>query len=189
MAAAPKPFLTPEEYLEIERGADAKSEYLSGQMFAMAGASFAHNVVVRNTVVALQNRLRGGSCQAVASDQRVQIAATHLYTYPDVVVICGPPEFTDDRLDTLTNPTVIVEVLSPSTELYDRNEKFRHYETLASLTDYILVAQTCVQVDHFARQREHQWLLSRFQAMQDIVLLPSLDVELPVASLYENVDF
>jgi Uma2 family endonuclease len=157
-------------------------------MFAMAGASYTHNRIITRILVELETRLRGGSCAAVANDQRVRIDPTGLYTYPDVVVVCGEPHFTDSRQDTLSNPAVIIEVLSPSTELYDRNEKFRHYETLESLKDYVLFAQDCVQIDHYARQGQHQRLLTRLTDPKDSLKISSIPVEIPVAVLYGDVD-
>jgi len=141
MSALPKPFVTPEQYLEIERKADYKSEYHSGQVFAMAGASREHNLLVGSIVRRLGNLLDGRPCETYPSDMRVLVSATGLYTYPDVSVACGEPEFLDGSLDVLLNPLLIVEVLSPSTESYDRGAKFALYQRLPSLQEYVLVSQ------------------------------------------------
>src|SRR5437762_9626687 len=127
MSSVPKTFLTPEQYLEIERKAEYKSEYFQGEMFAMAGASPNYNFLVANTIMAVGPKARACSCRTSPSDMRVHIPATGLYTYPDVIVVCGQPQFRDGQPDSLLNPTLIVEVLSPSTEAYDRGRKFGHY--------------------------------------------------------------
>lgn len=188
MSSLARPRFTLEEYLALERRADHKSEFLGGEIFAMAGASFRHNVLVANIMRELGARLRQGPCQPVASDQRVQVQPTRLNTYPDVVVVCGEPEFTDDHLDTLTNPTVLMEVLSESTEAYDRGEKFAHYRRIASLSDYVLVSQDKRRVEHYTRQGE-QWVLSEFNAPQDHIAFPALGCELLVAEVYAHIAF
>lgn len=191
MSALAKPRFTPEEYLKMERQADHKSEYYSGEIFAMAGASFPHNVLVANTVLEFGNRLRGRPCRAVTSDQRVLVKPTGLYTYPDVVIVCGQPQFGDDHLDTLTNPLVIIEVLSPSTELYDRGEKFAHYQRLKSLQDFLLIAQDKCRIEHYSRRSEEegQWLLTVLDDMQAVIRIASVDVELTLSGIYEGVEF
>lgn len=191
MSALAKPRFTPEEYLKMERQADHKSEYYSGEIFAMAGASFPHNVLVANTVLEFGNRLRGRPCRAVSSDQRVLVKPTGLYTYPDVVIVCGQPQFGDDHLDTLTNPLVIIEVLSPSTELYDRGEKFAHYQRLKSLQDFLLIAQDKCRIEHYSRRSEEegQWLLTVLDDMQAVIRIASVDVELTLSGIYEGVEF
>ena len=141
MSTQPKSFLTPEQYLEIERQAASKSEYWQGEMFAMAGASREHNLLAGNLYVSLHQQLRRRPCEVYQSDMRVWIPATGLYTYPDVVAVCGEPRFTDDHVDTLVNPTFVAEILSPTTEAYDRGRKFEHYRKVESLQEYLLVAQ------------------------------------------------
>src|SRR3954447_12043553 len=133
MSTLPKNHITPEQYLEIDRQAESKSEYYDGEMFAMAGASYAHNLIVVNTVSALHTQLRGTRCAALPSDMRLRIGAAARYAYPDAMVVCGEPEVLDEREDILLNPTVIVEVLSPSTESYDRGRKFEYYSAIDSL--------------------------------------------------------
>ena len=188
MASQPQPYYTPEEYLALERAAPYKSEYLAGQIFAMAGASEQHNTITANIVRQLGNRFQGRPCRVYVSDMRVRVAPSGLYTYPDVVGVCGPREFADDDRDTLLNPTVIFEVLSPSTEAYDRGEKFAQYWRLESLTDYVLVAQDRVRVEHFARQGDG-WFVSAADSLDGILRLPSIGGELPLAAIYENVEF
>ncbi len=188
MASLEQPRFTPDQYLDLERLAPCKSEYLHGQIFAMAGASYEHNLLVANVLGELRAALRGSACRAVANDLRVQVAATTMYTYPDVVVICGQPEFADSRLDTLLNPTVLIEVLSPSTELYDRGEKFAHYRRLPSLRDYVLVAQDKMRVEHYIRQGE-QWVLTVWEKAQDTLTLASVQCAVSLTSIYENIDF
>src|SRR4051812_40698878 len=138
MSTQPKPHLTPEQYLEIERAAEYKSEYFDGEMFAMSGAREAHNVVAMNIGAELREQLRQKPCRVYPSDMRVRVSSTGLYTYPDVVAVCDKPQFADEVTDTLLNPVLVVEVLSPSTEAYDRGRKFDHYKTIESLREYLL---------------------------------------------------
>ena len=189
MSTLSQPFLTPEQYLAIEREADHKSEYFAGEMFAMSGASEPHNVISVNATRELSLQLRGRPCRVYANDMRVKVDVTGLYTYPDVGAVCGERRFDDTHQDTLVNPTLIVEVLSPSTELYDRGRKFDHYSRIESLTDYLLIAQDRPRVEHYARKGDQQWLLSVFEDLQATVPLVSLGCVLEMALLYENVDF
>ena len=188
MQAALKPYLTPEEYLALERETEAKSEYFNGEVFAMSGASEAHNLIVANLVSILITGLRGRPYKAYPSDMRVQVKATGLYTYPDASVVCGNAIFADDQKNTLRNPTIIFEVLSPTTEAYDRGAKFAHYRALDSLTDYVLISQDEARVEHFARQSPDRWLLSVYQGPEAVALLPSIDCELPLADVYDKVE-
>ena len=188
MSAQPQPYYTPEEYLALERAAEYKSEYLDGDIFAMVGTSTQHNAIALNIARRLGNELEDRPCRVYIGDVRVRVAASGLYTYPDVLALCGPQEFADDQKDTLLNPNVIFEVLSPSTEGYDRGEKFAHYWRLPSLTDYVLVAQEEVRVEHFQR-RGDSWLLTAFTAWDETVRLPSLDTDLPLAAIYKNIEF
>ena len=187
MPSLAKPHYSLHEYLALERRADHKSEFLGGEIFAMAGASFTHNAIVANIVTELRNRLRSGPCRPVANDQRVQTQATGLNTYPDVVVVCGEPHFTDDFLDTLVNPIVLVEVLSDSTEAYDRGEKFAHYRRIETLSDYVLVTQDKSRVEHFTRQPDGQWLLSVAEELEAKVVLSSVGCELALSDIYDTV--
>jgi Uma2 family endonuclease len=191
MATHPKPYYTPEEYLALERAAvDTKSDYLDGEIYgeiyAMAGATEDHNLIAGNIYRLLGNRFEGGPCRAYINDMRVRVAPDGLYTYPDVVAVCGEREFLDERRDTLLNPTVLFEVLSPSTEGYDRGAKFAQYWRLASLTDYVLVAQDRVRVEHSVRQGEG-WFVTALTALDATLRLPALDCALPLAAVYADV--
>ena len=178
--------LTPAEYLALERKATTKSEYFDGQIYAMSGASRAHNLIVANLLSALHTQLSKRDCEVYANDMRVKVDVTGLYTYPDVLVVCDEPRFEDASLDTLLNPNVLVEVLSPSTEAYDRGEKFSHYRHLESLQEYVLVAQNCIRVEHYLRQEE-QWLLTEFSEFADLFRLPSINCELSTRAIYAKV--
>ncbi len=190
MSAQPQHYYTPEEYLSLERTAAYKSEYLAGEIFAMAGASLRHNIIAANLVRLLGNAFQGRPCLAVASDMRVRVAASGLYTYPDVVAVCGKPKFADADVhqDTLLNPTVIFEILSPSTENYDRGKKFTHYQQIPTLTDYVLVTQDEPRVEHFARQGSG-WFMTTISTLDETLAIASIDSDLPLAAIYQNVEF
>jgi Uma2 family endonuclease len=187
MPSQPKVRYTPEEYLTLERQAEHKSEYFAGEIFAMSGASRQHNLIVTNIVAALHGQLRNRPCEVYANDMRVKVSATGLYTYPDVVVLCGEPQFDDAHKDTLLNPTVLIEILSPSTEAYDRGDKAAHYRKLATLAEYVLVSQEKMQVEHYVRQPDNQWLLSETSNVQDSFSLPSICCSLALADIYDRV--
>jgi Uma2 family endonuclease len=186
MSSDPKPRLSVEEYLALERRAETKSEYLNGETFAMAGASREHNLATTNVISSLHSQLRGRSCEVYTSDMRIRVPATELFTYADVVVACGEPQFDDAELDTLLNPVLIVEVLSGSTEDYDRGTKFAHYRTIPSFSEYVLIAQDRVHVEHFVRQAEG-WLLTETDDLGQTVELPSIGCRLALADVYERV--
>ena len=177
---------TPEEYITQERKALHKSEYLNGQIFAMSGASRAHSLITSNISNSLYNQLVGSDCEVHSSDMRVQPSPI-AYFYPDVVVACGEPRFEDDVFDTLLNPIVIVEVLSPSTAAYDRGEKFSHYRQLTSLRDYILVSQHRCCVEHHWRQ-DRQWKHTEFWALEDVLPLTSIGCQIPLRDIYRRVN-
>ena len=189
MSALPIPFTTPEQYLEAERKAEYKSEFYSGQMFAMAGASRRHNVIVGNVVRRLGNLLSGRPCETYPSDMKVLVQANGLYTYPDVTVVCGEPEFLDRQGDVLLNPQLIVEVLSDSTEAYDRGAKWRLYQELASLREYVLVSQSATRIERYARQGDGRWLYEAADGIEASVMLESLGIALPLSEVYERVAF
>ncbi|KXK57229.1 MAG: Uma2 family endonuclease [Chlorobi bacterium] len=189
MDALPRKYLTQQEYLAIERAAQWKSEYYQGEMFAMAGGSNAHNRLIVNLTGELFNRLKGTNCLLNSSDLRIQVSEAGLYTYPDLSIVCGQQEFADGVKDTLTNPVVIVEVLSPSTESYDRGEKFRMYRQLPSLREYILIAQDRPFVDQFIRDDEDRWFVLMTQGLESVLTLQSCGVSIPMSALYENVEF
>jgi Uma2 family endonuclease len=186
-SAAAHTHLTPEEYLAFERKATTKHEYLNGQIVAMSGASFAHNFLTMNTANQLYNQLIGGECQVATSDMRVKVTQIDSYFYPDVVVVCGEPRAEDDTFDTLLNPTVVVEVLSPSTETYDRGEKFEHYQQIASLKEYVLISQDKIRVEHYHRQ-ETGWMQTEFRGLEDVLSLLSIGCELRLQDVYRRVE-
>lgn len=179
-------YLTPEEYLTWERKQSFKNEYHNGQIIAMSGASRAHNRITVDITVQLSNQLMDGECEVFAGDMRVRTSPTVSYYYPDVIVVCGEPRFEDDTFDTLLNPILVVEVLSPSTAAYDRGEKFEYYKQLASLQEYILVSQDRVRVEHYRRQGT-QWTHNTFQYLEDILSLPSIECEVPLHAIYRRV--
>jgi Uma2 family endonuclease len=181
-------FLTPEQYLEIERKAEYKSEYFGGQMVAMAGASREHCLLSGNLWAILYPQLRTPSCEIYGSKMRLKVTRTGLYTYPDVVVVCGPPRFTDDVVDTLINPTFLAEVLSPSTEAYDRGRKFEHYRSLESLSEYLLVAQDRMHADLYTRQPDGSWVLREASQADDTLELRSIACHISMADLYSRLN-
>ena len=186
MSTQPKSFITPEQYLEIERAAGHKSEYFNGEMFAMAGAPENHNLIQTNTVRELSTQLRQRPCRVYASDMRVQVRETELYTYPDAVVVCGQPTFLDARRDTLLNPTLVVEVLSHSTEAYDRGRKFEHYQTIESVRYYLLISSERVRTDLFMIA-EGRW--SAASRLEDTIEWEAVGCQLKLADIYEKVEF
>ncbi len=189
MAALPDKHWTPKEYLAFERASEEKHEYLVGEVYLMTGASREHNLIVVNLAGILGNQLKSRDCEAYVNDMRVRISAPRSYTYPDGIVICGQPEFEDNQFDTLLNPTVIIEVLSPSTEIYDRGKKFQLYRTLDSLQEYILITQDSPRIEHYARQQSGQWLLSEVTDLQAQLTLPAVGCKLILADVYNKVTF
>ena len=181
MTALPKP--TPAQYLQQERAAKTKSEYVDGEIFAMAGASLAHNLIVSNLIRELGNQLRKRPCQTYPSDLRVRVEGD--YFYPDASVVCGRPELVEG--DTLTNPTLIVEVLSPSTADYDLGSKFARYRRLASLQDYLVVAQDSTHLIHHHRQDETHWLMTEVTAPEAVLDLPGVQCRLAMTDIYDKV--
>jgi len=189
MSSLPKPHLTPEEYLEIERKAEYKSEYYQGEMFAMSGARLPHNLIAKSAMLDLDAQLRQRGCEIVGSDQRVHVPATGLYTYPDLVAFCGEPQFLDAELDTLLNPVLIIEVLSPSTEMYDRTLKWEQYQSIESLQEYLLISTDRIHADLYSRQASGRWLLTSASRFEDSLEIPSLGCTLKLAALYGRVKF
>ncbi|MGB9182215.1 MAG: Uma2 family endonuclease [Pyrinomonadaceae bacterium] len=187
MSSQPKTLITPEEYLALEREAETKSEYFNGEVFAMVGASRKHNLIATNIVSEFRQQLKGKPCETYTNDMRVKIPATELYTYPDVIVVCGEPEFEDEHVDTLLNPTLIVEVLSRSTQSYDRIEKFGYYRTIESLAEYLLVAQDEYRVEQYVKQADSRWLLSDVRSLDSTVELASVPCVLPLTEVYDRV--
>lgn len=188
MSAVPKAKLTPAEYLAIERKAEFKSDYYRGETFAMAGASEEHCLIKDNLASEARQQLRG-TCRVVTSDLRVKVDPTGLYTYPDVVIYCGKPEFEDDQFDTLLNPRAIVEVLSDSTEKYDRGTKFQHYRQAPSLQEYVLVAQDEPMCERFVRQPDGSWLLTEFAGLDKVLEFVTVPARIPLTEIYRDVTF
>ena len=182
-ASARKTLLTPEEYLAIERAAESKSEFYDGRMYAMSGASFEHNLISSNLLANLYNQLRGGPCRALSSDLRVSLAEGN-YVYPDLVIVCGKPQFTDDEFDTLNNPRVIVEILSPSTEKWDRGGKFSKYQRVPSLQHYVLGSQNDPIIEQHDRQADDSWLMTRTPWPDGVLTLDSIGVAIPIREIY-----
>lgn len=189
MTARPDVHLTPEEYLRIERDAEWKSEYIDGEMFAMSGASPRHVLITGNLTRELGNQLHDGPCGVYPADLRVSTDRRRHYTYPDVVVACDPLQFVDDRKDTITNPTLIAEVLSESTEKYDRGAKFERYRAVSPLAEYMLVAQDRVHIELYTRQADGGWILREWSARDAEIDLISLQCRLKVAEIYAKVTF
>ena len=187
MSLASQPQLTPHEYLARERKSVQKHEYFRGGVFAMAGASTNHNRLVRNVLTQLDSQLRGTDCEVFPSDLRLRCPAG-LFTYPDLQVGCGPPDYFDDHQDTVTNPRLIVEVLSKSTERYDRGQKFEFYRDIVSLAEYVLVSYREHLIERFVRQA-HGWLLSEAKGSGATIELAAISCTLQLADTYRDVDF
>ena len=180
--------LTPEEYLTIERAATYRSEFYRGEMFAMSGGTPKHSMISLNVTGELRSRLKGRRCAPYESNLRIK-CSTGLYTYPDASVICGELEFDDQRKDTVLNPTLLVEVLSKSTEAYDRGKKFDHYRTIPTLLEYLLVLQGEPTIQRFWRNDDGSWTLTAVTGLDQTLKLLSIDVELPLAEIYDRIDF
>ena len=191
MSALPKPqYYTPEEYLALELPAEYKSQYVDGEIFAMAGNQPWHMRVVRNLVVGLGSRFQGRPYDLYFSEMRLRAKAGKMYTYPDVMALCGEPKYeTAANPHSLLNPQVIIEVLSPSTEAFDRGDKFARYRLLESLTDYVLVSAERMQLEHFVRQPDGRWLMSEYNEPHHQLPLASVDATLPLSEIYEQVEF
>lgn len=189
MSAQPKISITVEEYLTGERSGSAKHEYFAGTTYAMAGASARHNRIVGSTYAALYGQLRGRSCTIYSSDMRVKIVQTGLYTYPDIAIVCGHEHFEDSKEDTLLNPSIIIEILSPSTETYDRSKKFHNYRSILSLREYILIAQDDYHIERFARQNDNTWVFSEAVTREGQLSLTTIQCTLLLAEVYEKVVF
>ncbi|MCS7081155.1 MAG: Uma2 family endonuclease [Chloracidobacterium sp.] len=188
MSSLPQPRLTPAEYLAAERRAVIKSEYVNGEVFAMSGASEAHNLIVANLIATLHPQLKQRDCRIYPSDLRVANPEKNFF-YPDVTVVCGPPRFTDQQRDTLLNPTLIIEVLSDSTQDYDRGGKFAQYRKLPSLREYVVVAQSTPHVEQHTRQADGRWLLYETTDLAAVLTLEAMGCRLPLAEIYDKVTF
>jgi Uma2 family endonuclease len=180
--------LTEEQYLALDRAAEFRSEFVDGEIFAMSGGSLRHARLQRNLLFELQSALKDTGCEGFTSDMRVRVPATGMYAYPDVTVICGKPVLADEQQDILLNPVVIFEVLSPTTEKYDRGLKFQHYRAIESLKDYILVDQNQVLVEQFTRHDGNTWTLRDYQLLDQELTIPSINVSLPVRRIYDRIE-
>jgi Uma2 family endonuclease len=189
MSAVAKTRLTEDEYLALERVATVRSEFFNGEMFAMAGGTVRHGIVKDNLVRRIGNALDGTPCRTVSADVKVKVSATGLYTYPDVIIVCGEPQVDRKDQDVLLNPHVILEVLSKSTESYDRGKKFRHFQTIDSLKEFVLISQWEPSVERFHRREDGSWTLTYFEGLDATFRFASLVGELKLSDIYENVTF
>ncbi len=185
VATQSSPILTEQEYLSFERSSNIRHEYLSGQIYAMAGATREHNLITGNVAGELRAQLKGKPCETYSNDMRVRVPRSGQYTYPDVVVVCGTPQFLDDQADTLLNPLLIIEVLSSSTEAYDRGEKFRDYRSIESFSEYVLIAQAKQSADHFTKVN-NIWTI---QEVEQEIRLVTIPCTLTFSEIYERVEF
>lgn len=188
MSTDPKHLYTPQEYFEFDRTANYKNEYLNGEIIAMGDASPRHVLIATNTASELRSGLRGSGCRVFSVDLRVRVNEDGLYTYPDVVVVCGRPEFADSQEDTLTNPRVIVEVLSASTRNYDRGDKFEQYRSIESLVEYILVSQDRIHVEQYIRQSDGSWRLTETNDPEAEIQLATVNCRLAVREIYADTE-
>jgi Uma2 family endonuclease len=186
---------TPQEYLLLERSAFEKHEYFQGELFTMAGASNNHNIISINIIGSLRRKLQQQGCRLYANDMRTRVSTSH-YTYPDIVVVCGKPEFLDNAFDTLLNPVVIMEILSDSTKEYDRTRKFDHYRTIPSLREYVLLEQDMVRVERYSRiENPHVppertlWAFQAITTIEESLTLQSVDCTVPLTEIYEDIEF
>lgn len=187
MSRQVKTHITPEEYLAIERAAEYKSEYVNGEIFAMTGASRKHNLIAGNIHGELRQQLKGKACEAYPGEMRVKAPAAHSYVYPDVVVVCGEPQFEDSHFDTLLNPTLVAEVLSKSTESYNRLAKSAYYRTIESLVEYLLVAQEEYRVEQYIKQSDGRWLLADVRSLAGVIELKSIACSLALRDIYDRI--
>jgi len=179
--------ISPEEYLALERESENRNEYFGGEFFAMAGASRAHNQISSNIVRVLGNQLLEKPCSVFSSDMKVRMTEIEKYTYPDIVVVCENEKYEDESYDVLLNPVLIMEILSDTTEAYDRGDKFVHYQLLDSLVEYILISQYFCRVEKFTRQDDGTWIYSQYQTKEHVVELESVMCSLPIIEIYGKV--
>ncbi len=181
--------ISPNEYLRRERAAQTKSEFFQGEMFAMAGGSATHSLISANFLGEVRQALKQKNCVAYNSDLRVKVSPSGLYTYPDATIVCGMQHFEDELNDTLLNPTLVAEVLSDSTEKYDRGRKSDQYRQNESLQEIVLISQANVHIECYRRQPQGGWLMTEEKRPQATVHLTSLDVSIALGELYRHVDF
>lgn len=189
MAATAREYLTPDEYLALERQSETKHEYYDGVLIAMVGSSPAHSQIAMGAGVALANQLRGRSCNIYNSDLMVGIGRRHAFAYPDVTFVCRTPQFGEAERNVLLNPLVIVEVLSPSTQRYDRTGKFLRYQRIPTFAEYLLIEQDMPRVELCSRQADGSWEWSIAKGLEATITIPSLDCTIALADIYRNVTF
>ncbi len=189
MNAIPKTKLTPEEYLQFERKSEIKHEYFDGEIFAMSGAKRNHNKIVTNASGLIWQYLKGKDCESYSNDMRVFVPKTGLYTYPDLVVVCGEPKFQDNVFDTLLNPALLVEILSESTESYDRGKKFQHYRSIESLQEYVLVSQDEARIEKYVKSGDGFWTLSEAVGLNSEIKFSSIECSIALVEVYDKVNF
>ena len=182
-------YISQAEYLEAERLALNKHEYFRGEVFAMSGASIFHNIIAMNCGSVLRFKLKGKNCRPYGSDLRIHIPKNTLYTYPDLSIICGKVDTTDEKFDTVTNPSVIIEILSPSTRDYDKGGKFTLYREIESLKEYILIDAERIMVEKFTRNNNGSWLLTEYKNIDEYFIISTVSVEIQLSDIYEDVKF
>lgn len=189
MSAVPEQYLSLNDYVALEESSGIKHEFFAGDAYAMTGGSPQHNLIAANVISSLRPQLRGKSCRIYTSDQRLYVKATGLYTYADASIVCGPAQFAEVPASTITNPVVIIEVLSPSTENYDRGKKSRQYRQIESLRAYLLIAQDSAHVELYVRQEKNRWLLIESSEQDAVVSLDAIGCTMMVKDIYEDVEF
>jgi len=189
MATIALSFIDQTKYLDAERKALDKHEYYKGEIFMMSGASLAHNMVASNSIISIGNKLKGKQCRPFGSDLRIHIPKNSLFTYPDISIICGDVQTTDSHFDTVTNPAVIIEILSSSTRDYDKGGKFTLYRDIDSLQEYILIDSEKIMVEKFIRNADNSWQLTEYKSQKQLFRIETVDIELQLSDLYEDVKF
>lgn len=188
-ALATKKYYTPQEYLDMEETADNKHEFHQGEIFAMAGGTQNHARIALDLGTSINLALRGSNCEAYPSDMKLFIKAQNLFTYPDLMIVCGKAEFYENRNDVITNPLVIFEVLSSSTKNYDRGEKFEYYRSISSFQEYILIDQYRIHVEQMYLDTPNKWILSEYNQIADTLKLAKVNIQIPLEELYRRVEF
>jgi Uma2 family endonuclease len=186
MSSLPEYYVSPEEYLVLERNAEFKSEYMDGVIYAFAGGSKRHNLIVANLIITLGGQLKGRPCKVYPSDLKVRLLNSKRFFYPDVSVVCGDDEFADEEQDVILNPTLIVEVSSESTAAFDRGKKFLSYQQIPSVREYLLVSQDEILVEGYARQGNDTWLYTKVMGLEGSLTLPSIECELALKDVYDK---
>jgi Uma2 family endonuclease len=186
MASVPNYYVTPEEYLALERNAEFKSEYMDGVVYTFAGGSKRHNLIVANIIITLGGQLKGRPCKVYPSDLKVRVPNSKRFFYPDVSVVCGDDDFADEEQDVILNPTLIVEVSSETTAAFDRGKKFLSYQQISSLQEYLLVSQDEILVESYSRQGNDTWLYTKVTGLEASFTLPSIECELGLKDVYDK---